>query len=96
MSKSSAKSSKTSSKSENKKQIAKSVIAFIKSERFKKIRGVFYILFSVFLLAVIVSYIFNWNEGANIGGTVGNMLGELFVKRMFGITSLCFVLLFFV
>lgn len=96
MSKSSAKSSKTSSKSENKKQIAKSVIAFIKSERFKKIRGVFYILFSVFLLAVIVSYIFNWNEGANIGGTVGNMLGELFVKQMFGITSLCFVLLFFV
>ena len=96
MSKSSSKSSKTSSKSDNKKQTLKAIIAFIKSERFKKIRGVFYILFSVFLLAVMVSYIFNWNEGDNIGGALGNKLGEIFVKKMFGITSLGFVLLFFI
>ena len=92
------------------KSKTKAFIAFLKSERFKRVRGVFYILFSLFLLVSLVSYFFNWKSDEalvldggsgtrvvqNIGGMVGAWLGNLFVRNGFGFASLGFVLLFFV
>ena len=106
MSKSSKKKSKTSSNTSK----MKAIIEFLKSERFKKIRGVFYILFSLFLLVVMVSYMFHWKQDEaavfdnseqdvvmnNVGGVVGAVLGNFFIRNMFGITSFGFALLFFI
>lgn len=106
MSKSSKKKSKPSSNTGK----MKAIIEFLKSERFKKIRGVFYILFSLFLFVIMVSYMFHWKQDEaavfddyaqdvvmnNIGGVVGAELGNFFIRNMFGITSFGFALLFFV
>ena len=111
MSKSAKKNAKSSSNTSGKINTGKKIITFLKSERFKKIRGVFYILFSLFLVVALVSYMLHWkgdeaivhgemvDDGvtvSNIAGVIGAKLGDFFVKSMFGITSFGFVLLFFV
>ncbi len=86
-----------------------SCMVFIKSNRFRKIRGVFYILLSLFLFVIFVSYLFHWKEDEtlvlgsdsdipiqNIGGTIGANLGHFFIRNLFGITSFGLVFLLFI
>ncbi|MBO4308192.1 MAG: DNA translocase FtsK 4TM domain-containing protein [Bacteroidales bacterium] len=74
---------------------------FLKSSRFAIVRGVFYLLFSLFSFVAIVSYVFLYVGGGseplasdNLCGSVGGGLARLLVSRSFGIASmgLCFLL----
>ena len=111
MSKSTKKKPKISSGIGDNKTKIRIIFDFLKSERFRKIRGVFYILFSLFLFVVMISYLLHWKQdetavfnnfegddvvASNVGGTVGAKLGNFFVRNMFGITSFGFTLLFVV
>ena len=62
MSKSTKKKPKISSGIGNNKSKIQIILEFLKSERFKKIRGVFYILFSLFLFIVMISYLLHWKQ----------------------------------
>ena len=109
MSKSTKKKPKISSGIGDNKTKIRIIFDFLKSERFRKIRGVFYILFSLFLFVVMISYLLHWKQdetavfnnfegddvvASNVGGTVGAKLGNFFVRNMFGITSFGFTVLF--
>ena len=74
---------------------------FLKSPRFAIVRGVFYLLFSLFSFVAIVSYVFLYVGGGseplasdNLCGSVGGGLARMLVSRSFGIASmgLCFLL----
>jgi len=78
----------------------------IEDERFKKILGFLLIFFSLYLIVVFVSYLFNGNadqdklnqfsnEINNFGGVFGHRLSNLFLYQWFGISSFIFPFLLF-
>lgn len=75
-------------------QYGEKFISFLKSEDFRKICGVFLILFSVFLLVAMVSFYIS-GEGNNWFGTLGEALAALFSKSTFGVAAVGFCFLFF-
>lgn len=94
---------KKSSKSKN--NIFKSFGAFLKNEKFHKVSGLFFILFSIILAIAFTSYFFTWqaddyiaqgDKADNWIGSSGRAISKLFIEQWFGIASYVFVLLFFV
>jgi S-DNA-T family DNA segregation ATPase FtsK/SpoIIIE len=103
--KNSNKSSGSSGKKKNRKNFLRSVTTFLKSEKFRKVAGLFFIMFSVVLFFAFISYFFTWQAdhavkpgaGAkNWIGSAGRAISMLFIERWFGIGSFAFVLLFFI
>ncbi len=88
---------KTASKksSNGNSQYGKKFMEFLKSEDFRKICGVFLILFSIFLLVAIVSFYISGEEN-NWFGTLGERIAVLFCKSTFGVAALGFSFLFFI
>lgn len=88
-------------KNSRKSKAKSSVVAFLKSDAFRKICGGFLLLFAIFLAVVSVSYFFSWNhdygqtkEFENWGGKIGFKLANFFIFQTFGIASLGYVVLF--
>lgn len=88
-------------KSSCKSKSTSSVATFLKSEAFRKMCGVFLLLFSLFLIVVFVSYLLTWNHDygitekfANWGGKMGFKLSHFFIYHTFGIASIGFVAIF--
>ncbi|MBO4740802.1 MAG: DNA translocase FtsK 4TM domain-containing protein [Bacteroidales bacterium] len=90
-------------KGSGKKKTDNGFVNFLKSEAFRKICGVFLLLFSVFLAVVFVSYFFSWShdrglsegqEYANLGGKIGFKLANFFIYRTFGMASMGYIVLF--
>ncbi len=88
-----------------KKKKTSNPLAFLKNEKFSKIVGLAFILFSVILLFSMISFFPNWqkdeiiqsvSETKNWIGIAGRSLSVFFIKNLFGISSILFVLLFFV
>ena len=70
---------------------------FAKSTDFARFRGAVYILFSVFLFIAVISFFFSGADPeGNICGRLGGAVASFFVKKIFGVASLGFSLLFFV
>jgi len=78
----------------------------IEDDRMKKIIGFIFLLFSIYVFVVFVSYILNGNidqdktgkltdDISNFGGVLGNTLSYLFLRNYFGISSFIIPLLFF-
>ena len=99
---------KNSSKA-NKKQSGnssfKTFLAFLRSEKFQRITGLFFVLFSLVLFISFISYFFTWqaddfippgDDANNWIGNVGRAISKLFIERWFGISSFVFILLFFI
>ena len=83
----------------------KSFGTFLKNEKFHKVSGLFFILFSIILAIAFTSYFFTWqaddyiasgDKANNWIGNSGRAISKLFIERWFGIASYVFVLLFFV
>jgi S-DNA-T family DNA segregation ATPase FtsK/SpoIIIE len=83
----------------------RSIAIFFQSEKFRKVTGLFFILFSIVLLFALTSYFFTWkfddtiaagDQARNWIGTAGRAISKLFIEDWFGISSYLFVLLFFV
>jgi len=92
-------------KSRNKKSNLRSLVLFMKSEKFHKIIGLFFVLFSLILFFAFTSYFFTWqaddylkqgDQARNWIGSAGRAISKIFVERWFGISSYVFVLLFFI
>ncbi len=103
--KNSGKSSASSSKKRKRKNIFRPLMAFLKSDKFRKVAGLFFIMFSVVLFFAFVSYFFTWQadhavkpgeDARNWIGKAGRAISMLFIERWFGIGSFAFVLLFFI
>ena len=86
----------------NKRNIFKLLIekfySIFQDKKTRRIAGLLFLLFSIFLLASFISYLFNGqidqdklenfsNEIKNIGGNLGNMLAHKFIFHWFGISS---------
>jgi len=86
----------------NKRNIFKLLIekfySIFQDKKTRRITGLLFLLFSIFLLASFISYLFNGqidqdklenfsNEIKNIGGNLGNMLAHKFIFHWFGISS---------
>jgi S-DNA-T family DNA segregation ATPase FtsK/SpoIIIE len=70
---------------------------FLRSEQFARIRGAFYIMFSLFLLVSLAGYYATGcGRGPNWLGSLGGSVAAFFSCRLFGIGSMGFSLLFFV
>jgi S-DNA-T family DNA segregation ATPase FtsK/SpoIIIE len=91
-------------KTESKKKSG-SDSSFVKSEKFRRIVGLFLILMSLVLLFSFTSYLFTWKaddtilpdgEAENLIGKAGRTMSEFIIKKGFGIASYVFVLLLFV
>ena len=68
----------------------------MKNPDFKKLRGTLYLLFSLFLLISIISYLFSgMDTNDNLCGKVGGWVAKLFVENTFGVGALGFTYLFF-
>ena len=92
-------SPKTKGKSapKKKKDTFGGFVAFLRSQRFARIRGAVYVLFSVFLLLSLVGYYAtDCGTRGHWMGTLGHGVAEFFSVRLFGIGSIGFSLLFFV
>ena len=90
--------------------VFRKIVKTVKSEKFRKICGVFLILFSLFLVISFVSYfLFRYIDYSelssglrsdtqlkNWGGRVGGFFAHLFIERMFGISSFIFLFLAFI
>lgn len=83
----------------------KAVVAFLRSEKFQRITGLFFVLFSIVLFISFISYFFTWqaddfippgDDANNWIGNAGRAISKLFIERWFGIASFVFVLLFFI
>ncbi|MFC2091021.1 DNA translocase FtsK 4TM domain-containing protein, partial [Bacteroidota bacterium] len=90
----------------------KTIIAFIKDERFRFAAGIVFILFTFYLFLAFISYFFHWETDQdfkwvavfsgpeitvdNSAGKWGAWLADLFINRWFGIPSLLFPLLFLI
>ena len=86
----------------NKRNIFKLLIekfySIFQDKKTRRITGLLFLLFSIFLLASFISYLFNGqidqdklenfsNEIKNIGGNLGNILAHKFIFHWFGISS---------
>jgi len=93
-----------SKKTESKKKSG-SDVSFVKSEKFRRIVGLFLVLMSLILLFSFTSYLFTWKsddailpdgEADNLIGRAGRAMSKFIIEQGFGIASYVFVLLFFV
>ncbi len=92
-------SSKTKGKSAPKprKKGSGAFVAFLRSQRFARIRGALYVMFALFLLLALVGYYAtDCGTRGRWLGALGQSLAEFFTTNLFGIGSLGFSLLFFV
>jgi S-DNA-T family DNA segregation ATPase FtsK/SpoIIIE len=103
-------SSKNKSPSRSKKKTGgnnafKAIIVVLRSGKFRRIAGLFFVLFSLVLFISFVSYFFTWqaddfippgDDASNWIGKAGRGISKLFIERWFGIASFVFVLLFFI
>ncbi|MFU8843349.1 MAG: DNA translocase FtsK 4TM domain-containing protein [Bacteroidales bacterium] len=80
----------------------KSIVSFLKNDKFHRIFGLFLVILSISLFFALTSYFFTWKSDAVIkpGDQAGNWIGmagrwisKLFIERWFGIASMGFVLL---
>lgn len=99
------KNSKPRKKTGKKVNYVKSFVQFLKGEKFRKIAGLFLVLFSLVLFFAFTSYFFTWqaddylkqgDKASNWIGAVGRALSRLFVERWFGLAAYVFVLLTFI
>ena len=99
------KSSSGKGKKQGGKSSFRAFLAFLRSEKFQRITGLFFILFSVILLISFTSYFFTWqaddfippgDKADNWIGSAGRAISKLFIERWFGIASFVFVMLFFI
>ena len=83
----------------------KAILTFLKSEKFRRISGLFFVLFSLVLFISFISYFFTWqaddfippgDDASNWIGNAGRAISKLFIEHWFGIASFVFVLLFFI
>ncbi|HPE54783.1 MAG TPA: DNA translocase FtsK 4TM domain-containing protein [Bacteroidales bacterium] len=102
--KNSKKTSGSAASKRSRKNPFKPVIAFLKSEKFRKVAGLFFVMFSVVLFFAFISYFFTWQadhavkpgeDARNWIGKAGRAISMIFIERWFGIGSFAFVLLFF-
>lgn len=86
------------------KPFLKTVMLFLKNDKFHKVIGLFLVLFSVILFFAFSSYFFTWqaddylkqgDKASNWIGAAGRGISKIFIERWFGIASYLFVLLFF-
>jgi S-DNA-T family DNA segregation ATPase FtsK/SpoIIIE len=79
--------------------------SFLKSEKFRRISGLFLVLMSLILLFSFTSYLFTWKaddiilpegEADNLIGRAGRAMSKFIIEQGFGIASYVFVLLLFV
>lgn len=79
--------------------------AFLRSEKFRRISGLFLVLMSLILLFSFTSYLFTWKaddiilpegEADNLIGRAGRAMSKFIIEQGFGIASFIFVLLLFV
>ena len=79
--------------------------SFVKSEKFRRIVGLFLVLMSLILLFSFTSYLFTWKtddtilpdgEAENLIGKAGRVMSKFIIEQGFGIASFVFVLLLFV
>ncbi len=98
------------SKSNSGKNNKKGRMRFFKNERFRFSLGIFFLLFSLFLLLAFLSYIFTWKtdqsfdwaktisgpdyEAENWAGKTGAFLSNIFINKWFGISSIILPFLF--
>ena len=69
---------------------------FVRSDRFARLRGACYILFSLFLLISLISlYFAGGDKDANWLGALGGAVSLFFAKTFFGVGSLGIAFLFF-
>lgn len=103
--KNSKKSATTGTKKKAGKNRLKPVITFLKSDKFRRVAGLFFVLFSIVLFFAFVSYFFTWQaddavkpgeDARNWIGKAGRAISMIFIERWFGIGSFAFVLLFFI
>lgn len=87
----------------NKKPAKKA--SFLKSEKFRRIVGLFLVLMSVILMVSFVSYLFTWRaddailpegEADNLIGMAGRAMSKFIIEEGFGVASFVIVLLFFI
>ena len=80
------------------------VKAILINEKFHKITGLFFILFSFILLISFTSYFFTWraddfihpgDKADNWIGNAGRAISKLFIERWFGIAFVCFCFVVF-
>jgi S-DNA-T family DNA segregation ATPase FtsK/SpoIIIE len=78
---------------------------FVKSEKFRRIIGLFLVLMSLILLFSFTSYLFTWKaddailpdgEVDNLIGRAGRAMSKFIIEQGFGIASYVLVLLFFI
>lgn len=79
--------------------------SFLRSEKFRRISGLFMVLMSLILLFSFTSYLFTWKaddiilpegEADNLIGRAGRAMSKFIIEQGFGIGSFIFVLLLFV
>ncbi len=79
--------------------------SFLKSEKFRRISGLFFVLLSFILFVSFTSYLFTWKtddiilpegEAENLIGKAGRAMSKFVIEQGFGIASYAFVLLLFV
>lgn len=79
--------------------------SFLRSEKFRRISGLFMVLMSLILLFSFTSYLFTWKaddiilpegEADNLIGRTGRAMSKFIIEQGFGIGSFIFVLLLFV
>ena len=88
------------------------LIKFFSDERLKSSLGIFFILFSLYLLLILISFLFTWKadqsfdwskvfsgpemQVENWGGKLGAYLANILINRWFGIASFGFPCIFLV
>ena len=70
-------------------------VKFLRSKRFRHIRGVVYILLSLFLTVALLSYVLQGGDERNAMGALGWMSAKLLSQKLFGIASLGLTALLF-
>ncbi len=85
-------------------------LVLVRSERFKKVSGLFLIVLSIYLAISFLSYFFHWKydqslvqsyanlldeRPRNVMGSLGARLAHLFIYQWFGISSFLLIPLFF-
>ncbi|MBQ9639702.1 MAG: DNA translocase FtsK [Bacteroidales bacterium] len=86
----SSKKKKIKPSSETKRRVSQ----FAKSDEFRKVRAVFYLLLAVFWLVAMVSYFLQGGTSVNWCGGAGYWFADLLCKKTFGIAApgYCFLL----
>ena len=81
-----------------KEKVAKTtadLIKFLRSKKFRRIRGVSYILLSLFLTLALLSFVLRAGDERNVMGALGWLAAKLLADRLFGVASLGLTALLF-